>query len=129
MISLLVFPNFTPNLLLLLQFFSFLAQKNAENDYFDQSVRCPAPKRLSKFTTIQFSIYLVLWIRSNVPARARASKILRLYWSSRFLEMAAMTLRSSCTSILLCCTHGEYKGMESLFAHPLPTVKLTHPLS
>ena len=34
-----------------LHFFSFLAQKNGENDYFDQHLRCAAPKPWSKYTT------------------------------------------------------------------------------
>ena len=32
-------------------FFQLFAEKNAENDYFDQRLECAAPKRWSKYTT------------------------------------------------------------------------------
>ena len=37
-----------------LAFLSFLAEKNAENDYFDQPLECAAPKRWSKYTTLNY---------------------------------------------------------------------------
>ena len=43
-------------------FFSFFAQKKAENDYFDQRLGCAAPKRWLKYSTSlswnQFVFYL-----------------------------------------------------------------------
>ena len=43
--------------------------------------------------------------------------------SSMFFKISYQTLRS------IWIAHGEYKGMDSLFAHPLLPVKLTHPFS
>ena len=40
--------NFAANFFLFLLF----STKNAENDYFDQSLECAAPKRWSKYTTV-----------------------------------------------------------------------------
>ena len=46
-------PFFVPNLLLFYVFWLF-STKNAENDYFNQRVRCAGPKRWSKYTTMVY---------------------------------------------------------------------------